>query len=193
MCFLTFIRSFRGTDLDNCRLPVAESGSGAVAAVSSLAARLARLPFLALLVRHAAAVRGQYVTVGSVHLPELCPLLEELQRTAGVLAAELIPAVGVLVAAVRPLHTDGDVLVPAGHSVALLALLALAGAVQARAGCLVQPVEAGVEVAHVLVAQLGAVTVVYTGHLLHVRGDMRGQSVLTPLLTTIKTILTNVT
>ena len=98
-----------------------------------------------------------------------------------------------LVTAVGPLHTDSDFLVPAGHSVALLALLALAGAVQARAGCLVHPVEAGVEVAHVLVAQLGAVTVVYTGHLLHVTGNMRGQSVLTPLLTTIETILTNVT
>ena len=95
--------------------------------------------------------------------------------------------------AVWPRHTDSDVLVPAGHSVALLALLALAGAVQARAGCLVHPVETGVEVANVLVAQLGAVTVVYTGNLLHVRGDMRGQSVLTPLLTTIETILTNVT
>ena len=102
-------------------------------------------------------------------MPELGPVLVELRGTAGAPAAPLPPVTTVRVSLTGPAagETDaGPLLVLVTHPVAL-EVLAGAGRGEA-AGRLLHPVDAGVQITNILVAQLGTVGVVYTGNLLQI-------------------------
>ena len=102
-------------------------------------------------------------------LPELCPVFVELSGTAGVPAAPLplVTAVRVGLTGTRSGETDLCLLlVLVTHCVTVVLVLRTWRGAAAR--WLLHPVDTFVQITHKLVAQLGAVRVVYTGNLLQI-------------------------